>query len=147
MKTPIAIPVMIAALAVVGTVMMLAQPATPPLSAASAETKLAVVWTSGDPEVAHRVCLMYAHAATTQKWFDRVTLIVWGPSARLLAADKDVQAKIKSMMEDGVLVQACVVCADSYGVSERLRELGLEVKAMGLPLTRMLKDDWKVITF
>jgi len=138
---------MIVVLAVVGTVVMWAQPATPSESAASAKTKLAVVWTSGDPEVAHRVCLMYAHAATTQKWFDQVTLIVWGPSARLLAADKDVQAKIKSMIEDGVQVQACVVCADSYGVSERLRELGLEVKAMGLPLTRMLKDDWEVITF
>jgi len=147
MRKPIAITAMIAVLAAVGTVVMLAQPATPPQSSASAETKLAVVWTSGDPEVAHRVCLMYAHAATTQKWFDQVTLIVWGPSARLLAADKDVQAKIKSMIEDGVQVQACVVCADSYGVSERLRELGLEVKAMGLPLTRMLKDDWKVITF
>jgi len=147
MKTPIAITALIAVLAAVGTVVMLAQPATPPQSEASAETKLAVVWTSGDPEVAHRVCLMYAHAATTQKWFDQVTLIVWGPSARLLAADKDVQAKIKSMMEDGVQVQACVVCADSYGVSERLRELGLEVKAMGLPLTRMLKDDWEVVTF
>ena len=147
MKTPIAITAMIAVLAAVGTVVILAQPATPPQSAAAAETKLAVVWTSGDPEVAHRVCLMYAHAATTQKWFDQVTLIVWGPSARLLAADKDVQAKIKSMMADGVQVQACVVCADSYGVSERLRELGLEVKAMGLPLTRMLKDDWEVITF
>jgi hypothetical protein len=58
-----------------------------------------------------------------------------------------VQAKVKSMMEDGVQVQACIVCADSYGVTERLRELGLEVKAMGLPLTGMLKDDWKVITF
>jgi hypothetical protein len=138
---------MIAVLAAVGTIAMFAQPATTPQSAVSAETKLAIVWTSGDPEVAHRVCLMYAHAATTQKWFDQVTLIVWGPSARLLAADKDIQAKIKSMMEDGVQVQACVVCADSYGVSERLRELGLEVKAMGLPLTRMLKDDWEVITF
>lgn len=147
MKKQITITVMIAVIAVVGTVMIWAQPTTPPRLASTAETKLAIVWTSGDPEVAHRVCLMYAHAAATQKWFDHVTLIVWGPSARLLAADKDVQAKIKSMMADGVQVEACVVCADSYGVSERLRELGLEVKPMGLPLTRMLKDDWKIITF
>lgn len=27
------------------------------------ESHLAVVWTSGDPEVAHRACLMYCHAA------------------------------------------------------------------------------------
>jgi len=90
---------------------------------------------------------MYGHAAQKQKWFDRVVLIVWGPSARLLAADKDLQAKVKSMMQDGVQVQACVVCADSYGVSERLRELGIEVKGMGPPLTDMLKQGWKVLTF
>jgi hypothetical protein len=127
--------------------LLLAQPATPPNSAESAQNRLAVLWTSGDPEVAHRVCLMYGHAAQQQKWFDHVTLIVWGPSARLLAADKDLQAKIKSMMQDGVQVQACVVCADSYGVSESLRALGIEVKAMGVPLTGMLKEDWRVLTF
>jgi hypothetical protein len=36
---------------------------------------------------------MYTHAAATNKWFGEVRLIVWGPSARLLAADKDLQAK------------------------------------------------------
>lgn len=110
-------------------------------------SRLAVVWTSGDPEVAHRACLMYTEAAHKQKWFDEVVLIVWGPSARLLAADKDLQAKIKSMMKDGMKIQACVVCADSYGVSPRLRELGLEVKSMGQPLSQLLKDGWKVLTF
>ena len=111
------------------------------------ESKLAVVWTSGDPDVAHRVCFMYCHNAKKQKWFDQVVLVVWGPSARLLAADKDLQAKVKSMMDDGVQVQACVACADSYGVSDRLREMKIEVKGMGPPLTEMLKKGWKVLTF
>jgi hypothetical protein len=106
-----------------------------------------VLWTSGDPEVAHRACLMYAHAAKKQKWFDEVVLIVWGPSARLLAADKDIQAKVKAMMQDGVKVQACVACADSYGISDRLKELGIEVKGMGAPLSDMLKQGWKVLTY
>ncbi len=110
-------------------------------------TKLAVVWSSGDPDVAHRVCFMYTHAAKNNKWFDEVNLIVWGPSARLLAADKDLQAKVKSMMEDGVNVQACIVCADSYGVTETLRSFGIEVKGMGKPLSQRLQSDWKVITF
>ena len=51
------------------------------------------------------------------------------------------------MMQDGMTVQACVACADSYGISGRLREMGLEVKGMGPPLTEMLKDGWKVLTF
>ena len=48
--------------------------------------KLAVLWTSGDPDVADNVCFMYTHNAKKQKWFDEVTLIVWGPSAKLLIA-------------------------------------------------------------
>ena len=79
-------------------------------------SRLAVIWSSGDPDVAHRVCFMYTENAKKQKWFEEVTLIVWGPSARLLAGDKDLQAKIKTMMDNGVKVLACLACADSYGV-------------------------------
>jgi len=110
-------------------------------------SRLAVVWSSGDPDVAKRVCFMYTHAAKKQKWFDEVTLVVWGPSARLLAGDKDLQPEVKAMAADGVKVLACLACADSYGVTEQLRGLGLEVKYMGKPLTDMLKGGWKVLTF
>jgi len=110
--------------------------------------KITIVWTSGDPEVAHRMVLMYAHAAKKAKWFNEVRIIVWGPSARLLAADKEIQAKIAEMQQDGVITQACVVCADSYGVTGKLKELKLEVLPMGEPLTNLLKDSSvKVVTF
>ncbi len=137
----------VAVVCVAGAATFLARAAEPASAPSSERSRLAVVWTSGDPEVAHRVCLMYTHAAAKNKWFDEVRLIVWGPSARLLAGDKDLQAKVKAMMKDGVVVQACVVCADSYGVADTLRALGIEVKAMGKPLTDILKSDHKVLTF
>lgn len=114
---------------------------------ATNDSRLAIVWTSGDPDVAHRVCFMYADNAKKQKWFDEVTLIVWGPSARLLAGDKELQAKIKTMIGDGVRIQACLACTDSYGVTDQLRKLGIEVKYMGKPLSDLLKQGWKVLTF
>ena len=40
------------------------------------KNKLAVLWTSGDPEVAEKVCFMYTLNAKKQKWFDEVVLIV-----------------------------------------------------------------------
>jgi len=110
-------------------------------------SRLAVVWSSSDPDVAHRVCFMYTDNAKKQKWFDEVTLIVWGPSARLLAGDKDLQAKIKSMLQDGVKIQACQACKDSYGVTEQLRNMGIEVKYMGKPLTDLIQQKWHVLTF
>lgn len=108
---------------------------------------LAVIWSSGDPGIAHNVCLMYTHAAKRMKWFDNVTLIVWGPSAKLLSEDRTLQEKVVMMMNDGVNIQACVVCANNYGVAEDLRGLGIEVKPMGQPLSQMLKEGWKVLVF
>lgn len=109
--------------------------------------KLGVLWTSGDPDVAHKVCFMYTHAAKKAGWFEQVQLIVWGPSSRLLAGDKSLQTKVKQMIKDGVDVKACKACADMYGVADDLAELGIEVKYMGQPLSEMLKTDWKVLTF
>lgn len=111
------------------------------------QQKLGVLWTSGDPEVAHKVCLMYTHAAASGKWFDQVQLIVWGPSSKLLSTDAKLQAKIKAMIKDGIDVKACKACADMYGVSDDLAKLGIEVKYMGKPLSQMLQSDWKILTF
>ena len=113
-----------------------------------APTRLAVLWTSADPEVAVKVAFMYTRAAKTNGWFDDVTLIVWGPSSKLLSENAELQAAVRSMAEAGVEVVACKACADSYGVSDALSALGIEVKYMGAPLTEMLKaSDWEVITF
>jgi hypothetical protein len=110
-------------------------------------SKLAVLWTSGDPDVAHRVAFMYTHNAKKVGWFDEVTLIVWGPSQRILVGDKDLQAKVKAMQDDGILVEACVACAMSFGLVEELKALGISVRGMGMSLTEYLKSDWKVLTF
>ena len=113
----------------------------------SSKDTLVVLWTSGDPDVAKKVCLMYTHAVAKYNWFKKVTLIVWGPSAKLLASDIKLQEKIKQMKSDGIDLQACVVCADSYGVSDKLRDMGFEVIGMGKPLTQYLKSDYSVLTF
>ena len=111
------------------------------------ETRLAVIWTSGDADVAHKVCFMYTHNAFRNLWFDKVKLIVWGPSARLLAGDKDLQGKVETMMHDGVEVLACVSCTDMYGVTDALRHMGVDVKPMGKELSDLLQQGWKVLTF
>jgi hypothetical protein len=110
--------------------------------------KLMVVWTSADPDVADKVCLMYAHAAKKYGWFADVHLVVWGPSQRLLVGDPTIQAKVKAMREDGVVVEACVACAGKLGLVDQIRALGYEVKGMGGPLTEALKDpSTEVLTF
>ncbi len=109
--------------------------------------KLVVLWTSGNPEVAEKVCFMYTHNAKRQGWFDEVTLVVWGPSARLLSENPALQEQVKAMIADGITVEACVACANMYGVASDLSALGIDVKGMGVPLTDYLKSDAKILTF
>ena len=120
-----------------------AQTANPELT----PDKLVVVWTSDDPMVAERVALMYTHAAKTSGWFKEVTLIVWGPSAKLITENIKLQDKLKAMQKDGIVIEACIVCANAYGVAEDLKKLGYDVKGMGKPLTDYLKTGAKVLTF
>ena len=132
-------------LASVGVILAVADDPAPVPAAKPA--RLAVLWTSGDADVAHRVCFMYTQNAKRSKWFDEVRLIVWGPSQRILVGDKDLQGRVTAMIRDGVKVQACAACANSYGVAGDLRKLGIEVKGMGRPLSDLLQSDWKVLTF
>ena len=113
----------------------------------TAKDTLVVLWSSGDPAVAEKVCLMYTHASYKYEWFKKVILIVWGPSAKLLANNPHLQEKVKAMISDGIHVEACVVCADSYGVSEKLRDVGIKVLGAGKPLTNYLKSDYSMLTF
>ena len=127
----------------------LARPAVAgPQEETSVETsRLGVVWTSGDRDVALKMVFMYTLNAKRRSWFDDVRLVVWGPSAKLLTEDEELQQEVGNMKEEGVELVACKACADSYGVSEALEALGVEVKYMGVPLSDMLKQDWKVVTF
>lgn len=109
--------------------------------------KLFVIWSSGDREVATKMVFMYTLNAKLRGWWNDVSLIVWGPSAKLVTQDKKLQAKIKEMKEAGIELMACKACSDSYGVSDSIEALGIEVKYMGEPLTQILKGNDKIITF
>ncbi len=108
--------------------------------------KLAVLWTSGDPDVAEKMCFMYTYNAKKQGWFDEVVLIVWGPSAKLLSENEMLQDYIKKMQDAGVKVEACTACAKMYGVDKKLADMGIEVKGMGVPLSNYLKEGWKTLS-
>jgi hypothetical protein len=118
-----------------------------PPEAQAAPTRLGVVWTSGDRDVALKMVFMYVYNAKRGRWFDEVKLIVWGPSAKLLSEDTELQEWIARMSEVGVVVEACKACSDMYDVSETLTGLGVDVKYMGRVLTDMLQGDWEVMTY
>lgn len=112
---------------------------------ADAKSKLAVLWTTADNEAAEFMVFMYTRNAKEKGWFDVVRLIIWGPSARELAENTELQGMVKEMMDLGVEVAACRECAERYGVADTLELLGIEVLYIGEPFSSMIKSDWKVL--
>jgi hypothetical protein len=113
----------------------------------SSSDHLVVLWASGDRDVAVKSCLMYAHAARKYEWFSNVTLIIWGPSARLVVDDDEIRSKVLAMKADGVVLEACLACSNMLDVTAELKALGIEVKGMGAPLTEYLKSGAHVLTY
>ena len=111
------------------------------------QDKLAVLWTSADREVALKMVFMYTYNSKLKGWWDDVTLIIWGPSAKLLSTDPELQDYVKKCQNAGVKFQACRACSDMYEVTEKLEALDIEVIYMGEPLTDYLKNGWQVISF
>ncbi|WP_027368780.1 DsrE family protein [Desulfocurvibacter africanus] len=108
---------------------------------------LCIIWSSADAEVALNMAFMYARNSLFKGWWRRTRLLVWGPSARVLSESPELQKELESLREAGVELWACKACADKYGVAEKLETLGLTVQYTGQPLTDMLKQGWKVLTF
>lgn len=112
-----------------------------------AQEKLVVVWSSADREVALHMVFMYTKNSKLKEWWKNVCLVVWGPSAKLLTEDDELQDELVNLKKAGVELQACKACADRYGVSAQLENLGVDVVYMGKPLTDYLKGGCSVLTF
>ena len=108
---------------------------------------LVVLWSSGDPEVAEKACLMYTNYAKSRQWFKEVILLAWGPSERLMAENEMVKGKIEELRKAGVIIQACVVCANMYEVTDELKVCQVDVRGTGTILTKYIKRGYKMISF
>jgi hypothetical protein len=107
---------------------------------------LFVILVSRDPDAALNMAFMYAGNGLARGWWDRVRLIVWGPSAEMICGNTSVQAELPGLVEAGVELVACKACADKYGVSGTLQKFGFEVFYVGEYVTEMLRDGWKSLT-
>lgn len=108
---------------------------------------LLIVWTSGDRDVALGMVFMYGGNAKRYGWWESVTLLVWGSSQKLLAEDAELQEALGGMLDVDVRAVACKACADNYGLSSQLEQLGVEVFYTGEYLTNWIKSDAHVVTF
>ena len=105
-----------------------------------------ILWTSGDREVALKMVFMYAYNCKKRGWMDTVRLLVWGPSAKLLSEDEELQEGLAGLKDVGVELYACKGCADLYGVSDKLSSLDINVMYTGTMLAELQQKGWHVLT-
>lgn len=112
----------------------------------SEKRHLYVLWTNADLITAEKMVFMYTVNSLLKNWWEKVTLIVWGATAKLVSEDENIQKMVKKALEAGVHISACKACADQLGVTETLEKLNIEVKYWGMPLTEILKNEETLLT-
>ena len=80
-----------------------------------------------------------------QKW-DRISIIIWGATAKLTAENAEIRAKIRMLQGMGVHFTACITCAEELGVKEELAAMGIDLVKWLNPLTALLKEKKNLIT-
>ncbi|HRT70127.1 MAG TPA: DsrE family protein [Syntrophales bacterium] len=112
----------------------------------SEKKHLYVLWTNDNLITAEKMVFMYTVNSLVRGWWEEVTLIIWGATAKLVGENADIQKKVKEAMDAGVHVTACKACSDQLGVTQTLEDLKIEVKYWGAPLTEIIAKGEKLLT-
>ncbi len=107
---------------------------------------LYILWTNADLDTSRFMVMMYAKNSLLRGWWEQVTVILWGATAKLTAENPIIQEEIKLAQHTGVRFSACVACARQLGVIPQLEALDIELIPWGEPLTGLLKNGEKLIT-
>lgn len=107
---------------------------------------LYVLWTNADVYTTQLMLMMYTRNGKNRGWWQEVTVIIWGATAKLVAENQGVQEHLKMAQGVGVKFTACVSCARQLNVVDKLQELDIEVKPWGEPLTDLIKHGKYLIT-
>jgi hypothetical protein len=110
-------------------------------------SKVFVILSNTDREVALEAGLLYPLYAANEKWMEAVKVFLFGPSEKLAAYDIEVRDRIREIMKAGVEVMACKYCADRMKITQILEENGIKVVYIGPIISQLLKDGWASLTF
>ena len=111
------------------------------------ENDLVILWTTDEKDVFTKMVFPYAFNSMNNNWWGKVILIVWGPSAKLLSEDSELQKDIGELKDAGVILEACKWCAEQYDAADKLQSLDINVKYMGEPLTKYAHSGKIIMTF
>jgi len=107
---------------------------------------LYILWTNDNIETSINMVIMYAKASLLKKWWDKVKVIVWGDTLKLVAENKEIQQAINQAKHIGVEFSGCLACATNLNVVDKLKDFDLDLKYWGEDLTKLIKNKEHLIT-
>ena len=110
------------------------------------ERHLHILWTSPNPVTAENMVLMYSRNAMLNRWWDNVTVIIWGDSQNLVLENEAVYEKMKIAKMAGVEFSACISCAVNLGLTEKLQAHEIELIRWGENLSLLMQNDRHLLT-
>ena len=108
-------------------------------------SKLLVIIATGENEKA-LTGLMYASRTLSEGWMDKVKVIFFGPSERLLVEDKQIAKAAKEMSHVEKPI-ACKFISDRAGISEKIEDCGVKVDYVGTIISELIKDGYVPMVF
>ena len=103
---------------------------------------------TGDKDVILETALFYPLTVAKEKYMDEVKVILYGPVQKLAAEDIHVQKRIKRLQEEGgIEILSCKYCADKWGLSEKMEELGFTNVYVSPIIAKLLKEGWHSLSF
>lgn len=109
--------------------------------------KVVAFWVSQDREFVQNMVFRYTNNFQLDINWKKVRLVLWGPSIKLLALDRELQENLEDLRKNGIEVQACKSSVHTNGVSEDLVTLGIEVVSMSDPIAEYKKANWSIVFF
>ena len=107
---------------------------------------LYVLWTNDNVITSDKMVFMYTTNSMLNNWWDEVTVVIWGATAKLAAENDTIKEKIRLAKHAGVKFIACKACADQLGVTDALCAMGVDVVYWGKGLTEVIQGEDKLIT-
>ena len=107
---------------------------------------LHILWTNADPDTSENMVMMYARNAMLNEWWDKVTVIIWGATQKVIFENEAVRMKMKMAEQAGVEFTACISCAINLGTLEALEEEGIEVIRWGEKLSLLMQNGKHVLS-
>ena len=101
---------------------------------------LHILWTNADRQTSEKMVFMYSENSMKNGWWDKVTVIVWGATQKLLADDAELLARMHELQALGVVFSACLTCSNKLGLTEFLEGEGIETVRWGKKLTDLLQN-------